>query len=133
MHGVREIAGRIFWSNEMKYITMGQLAVIVLSLLAYMLVNPLTGVMVAIAGLLTIQFCAHTYWTYRNMKSNDDFDHNPLVGAVVGVLIMYVVSAVVAAVVLGVLIYLSMATGYPLVLPGLLVIGLGWLAYHKWG
>jgi len=120
----------VFWQGEMKYITVGQAVVAAVALLAYTLATPFAGVVVAVGGLLTIQYCAHTYWMYEQMDADDDFEHNPLYGAILGVAMMYALALVGAVVVLGVLIAASMATGVPLVLPGLAVLALGWIVYY---
>lgn len=120
----------VFWQGQMKYITVGQAVVVGLALLLYTVTTPFIGMVVAFGGLLSIQFCAHTYWMYQSMRDDEDFDHNPLYGAIFGVAMMYALALVGAVVVLGVLIAASAYTGLPLVLPGLAALALGWVVYY---
>lgn len=131
-HGIRNILWVVLWRDELKYITVGWIALAVLITLCYHFASPVVGFSVAIVSALGFMYGVHTHWVYEQMRDDEEFEHNPIIGAVVGTAIMYAVFLIGVAALFFVWGVISSVTGYPLVLPGVIGTCLVYAVYRWW-
>jgi len=119
----------MFWREEMKYVSMATLGIFALVGVLAVLLTAETAMIVGIVLMVSMQFIVHIYWTYERMVEDDDFTHNPLIGAIVGNIIMAIVAVLGAIVFLGIMIAVSSITGLPVYPLAISTLIIGWVLY----
>lgn len=121
----------IFWEREMKYVSISELALLILAGVLWISVSPIVSMVVVATLMLLLVFCTQTYWIYRDLKSDDDVD-NPLRSAIIMEVVVFIVGSVGSVALIVLVSVLSALVGFSLFIPTMFLLFAATIVSLKW-